>query len=325
MRSPFAYTPRPRPLQAASPAPRSPTSAPWSSVAFLYSSPLVLVAAGVAVSLAGLLAGARRGGARGAADGPDPGAPDRRRQRPRRQPRRDGAGAARRLAAAGPGRRHRRGARRPASSIGLRAAVAMVAFAVYSACVDPDRVLRALRPLAGRSALTATLVSRLVPVAAADAARLRDAAPPARPGRRRGRPGAAGPAPARRLARPRRRRRRDARAARLRPRAALRPRSRDATRPGAALALRPPLLRRRRGRARRRDRRQGCSAPTLPHLPDDRARPRRRRRSRSRRCSSSAAWRRCGAGRGDRAGAYDPVRRAPPRGRARPALEAPRV
>ncbi len=59
--------------------------------------------------------------------------------------------------------------------LGLRAAVAMVAFAVYSACVDPDRVLRALRPIAGRSALTATLVSRLVPVAAADAARLRDA------------------------------------------------------------------------------------------------------------------------------------------------------
>src|SRR5207344_36907 len=50
--------------------------------------------------------------------------------------------------------------------LGLRAAVVMVACAVYSACVDPDRVLRALRPLAGRSALTATLVSRLVPVAA---------------------------------------------------------------------------------------------------------------------------------------------------------------
>ena len=58
----------------------------------------------------------------------------------------------------------------------------MVAFAVYSACVDPDRVLRALRPLAGRSALTATLVSRLVPVAAADAGRLRDAAPLRGPG-----------------------------------------------------------------------------------------------------------------------------------------------
>jgi energy-coupling factor transport system permease protein len=61
-------------------------------------------------------------------------------------------------------------------SYGLLAAATIVAFAVYSACVDPDRVLRALRPLAGRSALTATLVSRLVPVAAADAARLRDAA-----------------------------------------------------------------------------------------------------------------------------------------------------
>jgi energy-coupling factor transport system permease protein len=61
-------------------------------------------------------------------------------------------------------------------STGLRAAAVVVAAAVYSACVDPDRVLRALRPLAGRSALTATLVSRLVPVAAADSARLRDAA-----------------------------------------------------------------------------------------------------------------------------------------------------
>jgi len=58
---------------------------------------------------------------------------------------------------------------------GLRAAVALIAAAVYSACVDPDRVLRVLRPLAGSSALTATLVSRMVPVAAADAGRLRDA------------------------------------------------------------------------------------------------------------------------------------------------------
>ena len=60
--------------------------------------------------------------------------------------------------------------------IGLLVVVTIVASCVYSACVDPDRVLRALRPLAARSALTATLVSRLVPVAAADAARLRDAA-----------------------------------------------------------------------------------------------------------------------------------------------------
>jgi energy-coupling factor transport system permease protein len=60
--------------------------------------------------------------------------------------------------------------------IGLRALVALIAFAVYSACVDPDRVLRGLRPFARRSALTATLVSRLLPVAASDAGRLRDAA-----------------------------------------------------------------------------------------------------------------------------------------------------
>jgi len=59
--------------------------------------------------------------------------------------------------------------------IGLRAVAAMVAASVYSACVDPDRVLRLLRPLAGRSALTATLISRLVPLAAADHGRLREA------------------------------------------------------------------------------------------------------------------------------------------------------
>ena len=60
--------------------------------------------------------------------------------------------------------------------IALRVLVVLAAFAVYSACVDPDRVLRLLRPLASRSALTATLVARMVPLAAADAARLREAA-----------------------------------------------------------------------------------------------------------------------------------------------------
>jgi energy-coupling factor transport system permease protein len=60
--------------------------------------------------------------------------------------------------------------------IGLLVLVAIVPFAVYSACVDPDRVLRALRPLARQSALTATIVSRLVPLAAADHSRLREAA-----------------------------------------------------------------------------------------------------------------------------------------------------
>ncbi len=61
-------------------------------------------------------------------------------------------------------------------AIGMRVVVVVLAFAVYSACVDPDRVLRVLRPVARRSALTAALVVRMVPVAAADAARLREAA-----------------------------------------------------------------------------------------------------------------------------------------------------
>ena len=60
--------------------------------------------------------------------------------------------------------------------LGLRVVVAVLVFAVYSACVDPDRVLRALRPLARRSAMTAGLVTRMVPLAVGDGARLREAA-----------------------------------------------------------------------------------------------------------------------------------------------------
>lgn len=60
--------------------------------------------------------------------------------------------------------------------LALRILVALVIFAAWSACVDPDRILKALRPFAGRSALTATLVSRLVPLAAADAERFGQAA-----------------------------------------------------------------------------------------------------------------------------------------------------
>lgn len=62
------------------------------------------------------------------------------------------------------------------SVVGLRVVAVVLVFAVYSACVDPDRVLRALRPLARRSAMTAGLVTRMVPLAAADGARLREAA-----------------------------------------------------------------------------------------------------------------------------------------------------
>jgi energy-coupling factor transport system permease protein len=60
--------------------------------------------------------------------------------------------------------------------LALRIAIVIAAFAVFTAAVDPDRVLRLLRPVARRSALTATLVVRLVPLAAADHARVRDGA-----------------------------------------------------------------------------------------------------------------------------------------------------
>lgn len=175
MRSPFAYMPRPGPLQAVSPAAAVAYLGALATVAFLYSSPLVLIAVGLATTIAGLLAGARTAV---------------------RASLRMGATLALLIVAVnalvvnrGETVLARLGdwpllgqvdvtaeALVDGAVFGLRALVVMVAFAVYSACVDPDRVLRALRPLAGRSALTATLVSRLVPVAAADAGRLRDAA-----------------------------------------------------------------------------------------------------------------------------------------------------
>jgi energy-coupling factor transport system permease protein len=174
MRSPFAYTPRPGLLQAASPGAAVAYLGALVAVAFLYSNPLVLAAVGVAAALAGYTAG---------------------------------AGSAVRIALRmgltlallivvvnvlvvdrGETVLLRLGeapllgrvditaeAMVEGAILGLRAGVAMIAFAVYSACVDPDRVLRGLRPIAGRSALTAALISRLVPVAVADATRLRDA------------------------------------------------------------------------------------------------------------------------------------------------------
>jgi energy-coupling factor transport system permease protein len=175
MRSAFAYVPRGGALQAASPGAAVAYLGALAAVAFIYSNPLVLAAAGAGAVLAGRLAGARdtvrvalrmgvtlaifvvvvnalvvdRGETVLARLGSWPlfGRVD---------------VTAEALVAG--------------LAIGLRALVAMVAFSVYSACVDPDRVLRALRPLAGRSALTATLICRLVPVAAADATRLREAA-----------------------------------------------------------------------------------------------------------------------------------------------------
>jgi energy-coupling factor transport system permease protein len=62
-----------------------------------------------------------------------------------------------------------------AGVLALRIGVVLAVFAVHTACVDPDRMMRLLRPLARHSALTASLITRLVPLAAADAARLGEA------------------------------------------------------------------------------------------------------------------------------------------------------
>lgn len=174
MRSPFAYTPRPGPLQAASPGAAVAYLGAPVAISFMYSNPVVLAAVGVGVCLAGSLAGARGALRVALRMGVTLGllivavnalVVDRGETvlaRLGEWPLLGRVDVTAEAIAAG-------------AVIGLRAAVAMLSFAVYSACVDPDRVLRALRPLAGRSALTATLVSRLVPVAAADAGRLREA------------------------------------------------------------------------------------------------------------------------------------------------------
>jgi energy-coupling factor transport system permease protein len=62
------------------------------------------------------------------------------------------------------------------AAFGLRAAVLIMAFALYSAVVDPDDMLRLFRRFGYRSALTASLATRLVPLLARDASRMSDAA-----------------------------------------------------------------------------------------------------------------------------------------------------
>jgi energy-coupling factor transport system permease protein len=58
----------------------------------------------------------------------------------------------------------------------LRVLDVVLAFALLSAAVDPDELLRALRRISYRSALTAALTTRLVPVLARDASRKSEAA-----------------------------------------------------------------------------------------------------------------------------------------------------
>jgi energy-coupling factor transport system permease protein len=59
---------------------------------------------------------------------------------------------------------------------GLRIAAIVVAFGLLSAAVDPDELLRLFRRVSYRSALTASLATRLVPVLERDALRRGDAA-----------------------------------------------------------------------------------------------------------------------------------------------------
>jgi energy-coupling factor transport system permease protein len=175
VRSPLAYTPRPGPLQSASPGAAIAYLGSFVLVAFLYSNPIVLTAAAIGAALAGLAAGARRAVVASCRLGltlalliivvnglvTDRGVTVL--ARLGHFPVLGEINVTAEALAAG-------------AAIGLRAMAATIAAGVYSACVDPDRVLRLLRPLAGRSALTATLISRLVPVAARDATRLREAA-----------------------------------------------------------------------------------------------------------------------------------------------------
>lgn len=59
--------------------------------------------------------------------------------------------------------------------LALRVALVGMACALAAATVDPDELLRALRPLSFRSALTAALATRMVPVLTRDARRMHEA------------------------------------------------------------------------------------------------------------------------------------------------------
>jgi energy-coupling factor transport system permease protein len=59
--------------------------------------------------------------------------------------------------------------------LGVRVVVVVLCCALFTAAVDPDEVLRLFRRVSFRSALTAALATRLVPVLARDARRMADA------------------------------------------------------------------------------------------------------------------------------------------------------
>jgi energy-coupling factor transport system permease protein len=175
MRSALAYSPRPGPLVDASALAATLFLVSFAVVAFAFSNPIVLAGAGLGVALAGLAAGAGRALVLAL---------------------RWGATLGIVIVAVNAVVSQRgdtilvRGWDLPVlgqidvsaeaiaegAVLALRILVVMMAFFVHTARVDPDRVLRLLRPVARHSAMTATLVARLVPLAAADYARLGEAA-----------------------------------------------------------------------------------------------------------------------------------------------------
>jgi energy-coupling factor transport system permease protein len=174
MKAALAYAPRPGPLGHARPWIAAVYLAPLAVAAFAFSNPIVLAAAGFAAIAAGYASGAGSS---------------------LRQPLRWSLGLAVMVIVVNAVASQRgatillRGWDVPVlgqidvsleavvegAVVALRIVVALLVFAVWSACVDPDRVLRAIRPIASRSALTATMITRLVPLAAADGARLAEA------------------------------------------------------------------------------------------------------------------------------------------------------
>ncbi len=174
MKAALAYAPRPGPLGRARPWIAAVYLAPLAIAAFAFSNPIVLGAAGIAAIAAGYASGAGSS---------------------LRQPLRWSIGLAVMVIVVNALASQRgatillRGWDLPllgqidvsleavieGAVVALRIIVALLVFAVWSACVNPDRVLRAIRPIASRSALTATMITRLVPLAAADGARLAEA------------------------------------------------------------------------------------------------------------------------------------------------------
>jgi energy-coupling factor transport system permease protein len=175
MRPALSYIPRRTPLHDASAAAASVYLASFALLAFAYSSPIVLAGAGAGIVVAGLAVGAGRALRASALWGLTLGIfivavnglvaqrGDTVLVHGLWLPLLGGTDASAEALAEG-------------GVLALRIVVVLMAFAVQSACVDPDRMLRLLRPLARRSALTATLIARLVPLAAADHLRLGEAA-----------------------------------------------------------------------------------------------------------------------------------------------------